>query len=98
MSGVARASCKGEPGRVAPVVDRNKCEGKADCVGVCPYGVFEMGVLDSARRGELSLLGRLKGWAHGYRQAFVMKPSDCHACKLCVEACPEDALELAPLS
>jgi len=91
------AECRGEPGRVAPVVDRNKCEGKADCVRVCPFGVFEMGVLDSTQRGELSLIGRLKSWAHGYEQAFVVKPNDCHACNLCVGACPEDALELTPL-
>ncbi len=93
----SRAECRGEPGRVAPAIDRNKCEGKADCVRVCPYGVFEMGVLGAEQRGELSLFGRLKGWGHGYKQAFVVKPADCHACKLCVEACPEDAIHLAPL-
>jgi len=90
-------SCKGEPGRVAPAIDRNKCEGKADCLRVCPYGVFELGVLAPERRGELTWLGRLKGWGHGYKQAFVVKPSDCHACQLCVEACPEDAIQLVPL-
>ena len=93
----SRAECRGEPGRVAPAIDRNKCEGKADCVRVCPYGVFEIGVLGTEQRGELSLLGRLKGWAHGYKQAFVVKPADCHACRLCVEACPEDAIDMAPL-
>ncbi|HEU4428389.1 MAG TPA: ferredoxin family protein [Myxococcota bacterium] len=90
-------SCKGEPGRVSPAIDRNKCEGKADCLRVCPYGVFELGVLAPERRGELSWLGRLKGWAHGYEQAFVVKPADCHACQLCVEACPEHAIQLVPL-
>ncbi len=89
--------CKGQPGRVAPVVDRNRCEGKEDCVRVCPYGVFEMGVLGADERAALSLIGRLKAWAHGYRQAFVVKPGDCHACQLCVGACPEDAIQLAPL-
>jgi NAD-dependent dihydropyrimidine dehydrogenase PreA subunit len=92
-----KEACKGEAGRVAPVVDRNKCEGKADCLRVCPYGVFELAVLAPDQRRELSLLGRLKGWAHGYKQAFVVKPGDCHACNLCVDACPEDALKLAPL-
>ena len=33
---------------------------------------------------------------HGNRQAFVMRPADCHACQLCIEACPEKALTLAP--
>ena len=77
--------CNGEPGRVAPVIDRNRCEGKAECVRVCPYGVFELGVLEPAQRAPLSWLGRLKGWAHGYQQALVVKLTDCHACGLCVE-------------
>ncbi|HEY8121873.1 MAG TPA: ferredoxin family protein [Myxococcota bacterium] len=89
--------CRGEPGRVAPAIDRNKCEGKADCVRVCPYGVFEMGVLPPAQRASLSWLGRLKGWAHAYRQAFVVKPLDCHACNLCVDACPESAIQLVSM-
>jgi 4Fe-4S ferredoxin len=89
--------CKGEPGRVAPAIDRNECEGKADCLRVCPYGVFELGVLPREQRRALSLLGRLKGYAHGWKQAFVVKPNDCHACKLCVDACPEDAIHLAPI-
>jgi NAD-dependent dihydropyrimidine dehydrogenase PreA subunit len=94
---VNEAPCPGEPGRVAPAVDRDRCEGKADCVRVCPYGVFELGVLAAERRASLSLLGRLKGWAHGYRQAFVVKPADCRACRLCVDACPEHAIRLVPL-
>lgn len=89
--------CKGEPGRVAPEIDPNRCEGKADCLRVCPYGVFELGVLPRERRSALSLLGRLKGFAHGWKQAFVVKPNDCHACKLCVDACPEDAIRLVAI-
>ena len=89
--------CRGEPGKVAPVVDRNRCEGKEDCVRVCPYDVFEIGVLDAADRASLSLLGKLKAWAHGNRQAFAARPENCHACQLCVDACPEDALRLAPV-
>ena len=34
------ASCKQAPGAFVPVIDRNRCEGKADCVRVCPVGVF----------------------------------------------------------
>ena len=80
---------------MAPVVDRNRCEAKEDCLRVCPYGVFEIRALSRADRAALSLLGRLKAWAHGNRQAFVVKPQDCHACRLCIEACPEGALSLA---
>lgn len=82
---------------VAPVVDRNLCEAKGGCVSVCPYHVFEIRPLDAAARASLSVLGRLKAWAHGNRQAYVARPEDCHACAKCIEACPENALRLAPL-
>ena len=91
------SDCRGEPGKVAPVVDRNRCEGKEDCVRVCPYDVFEVRVLDAADRASLSLIGKLKAWAHGNRQAYVVRPGDCHACQLCIEACPASALRLAPV-
>ena len=86
--------CKGEPGTVAPVVDRNRCEAKAACFGVCPYNVFEIRRLSPDERSSLSLRGKLKAWAHGNRQAFVVRPDDCHACGLCVNACPEQAITL----
>jgi NAD-dependent dihydropyrimidine dehydrogenase PreA subunit len=92
----ATGECKGEPGRVAPVVDRNRCEAKEDCVRVCPYDVFEIRSLAPEDRASLSLLGKLTAWAHGNRQAYVVRPADCHACQLCIEACPEQALRLAP--
>ena len=82
--------------KLAPVVDRNRCEGKEQCVQVCPYNVFEVRTLSPEERSGLSLLGRLKAWAHGNRQAFVVRPADCHACQLCIKACPEQALRLAP--
>jgi NAD-dependent dihydropyrimidine dehydrogenase PreA subunit len=82
---------------VAPVVDRNRCEGKEDCVRVCPYDVFEIRKLAPEDRAGLSFFGRLKAFAHGNRQAYVVRPADCHACQLCVAACPEQALQLAPL-
>jgi NAD-dependent dihydropyrimidine dehydrogenase PreA subunit len=87
--------CK-EPGRVAPVVDRNRCEGKEDCVRVCPYDVFEIRVLGAEERRGLSFVGRIKAFAHRYRQAFVVDADRCHACGLCVTACPERAIRLAP--
>ena len=89
--------CNEVSGRVAPVVDRDRCEGKADCVRVCPFNVFEIGTLSKAQRRELSLVGRLKAWAHDGKQAFIVNPLDCHACQLCVDTCPERALRLAPI-
>lgn len=88
--------CRGEPGKVAPVVDRNRCEAKGDCVDVCPYDVFEIRKLAPEDRLGQSWIGRLKTWAHGGKQAYVAKPEACRACSLCIEACPEDALRLAP--
>jgi 4Fe-4S ferredoxin len=91
-------SCSDISGRVAPVVDRNRCEGKEDCVVVCPYNVFEIGTLSKSDRSGLTVLSKLKAWAHGNRQAFVVNPGACHACKLCVDICPENALTLRPRS
>jgi 4Fe-4S ferredoxin len=88
--------CRGEPGKVAPIVDRNRCEAKADCVDVCPYDVFEIRPLAAEDRVGLTWIGRMKTWAHGGKQAYVVQPDECRACSLCIEACPEDALRLAP--
>jgi len=86
--------CK-EQGLLAPVIDRNRCEGKEDCVRVCPYDVFEIGTLTAEQRAGLSFKGRVKAWAHGGKQAFAVRAADCHGCGKCVEACPEKAIKLA---
>jgi NAD-dependent dihydropyrimidine dehydrogenase PreA subunit len=90
------AECKGDAGRVVPVVDRNRCEAKAACVALCPFEVFEIRPLEPSDRAALSLRGRVKAWAHGGRQAYVVKPAACHACGVCVQACPEEAIRLVP--
>lgn len=88
------ANCK-DPGQLIPVIDRNRCEGKADCQRVCPYQVFELARLGADDKASLSLRGRIKAFVHGNRQAFVVRPEQCHACGLCVSACPERAIKLA---
>ena len=90
------ADCPGAPGRVAPQIDRNRCEAKGPCVEDCPFNVLEIRSLDASDRESLSWRGRIKAWAHGNRQAHVIRPADCRACQLCVNACPEAAIRLVP--
>lgn len=86
--------CKQEAGVFVPVVNRGKCEGKAECVAVCPYDVFEIAVVGGEERAALSFAGRLKGMAHGWKQAFPVRAGACHACAKCVASCPEKAITL----
>ena len=86
--------CRPDAGELAPVIDLARCEGKADCLRVCPYDVFEVRVASSAERRGLSLLAQVKSLAHGHKKAFAIHPDHCHACGLCVRACPETAIRL----
>ena len=90
----AQPDCKGEPGQFVPVVDRRRCEGKNECVRVCPYDVFEVRRMDDADFAQLSLLGKLRSIAHGRKTAYTPRADVCHACGLCVTACPERAITL----
>jgi NAD-dependent dihydropyrimidine dehydrogenase PreA subunit len=87
--------CKQEAGVFRPVIDRNRCEGKADCVRVCPVSVFAVATLPKEQRSALSVRGKLKGFAHRWQQAVLINPNACEACGLCVAACPENAITLA---
>jgi NAD-dependent dihydropyrimidine dehydrogenase PreA subunit len=87
--------CQAAPGTYHPVVDRARCEGKSDCVDVCPHGVFEVRRIDDADFDRLSLVGRLKSIAHGRRTAYTPSADKCQACGLCVVACPEKAITLS---
>jgi NAD-dependent dihydropyrimidine dehydrogenase PreA subunit len=79
---------------IQPVIDRNRCEGKKECVAVRPYNVFTIATVAPELRRGLSLRGKLKGFAHRWQQAFVSNAGDCQACELCVSACPEKAITL----
>ncbi len=86
--------CAETSGKLIPVIDRARCEGKDDCVRVCPYHVFEVRKLTPEERGRLGFFSRLKVAVHGNRQAFAIRADQCHGCGLCVEACPEKAIKL----
>ena len=86
--------CRPDPGELAPVIDLARCGGKADCLRVCPYDVFEVRVASSAERQGLNLLAQVKSLAHGHKKAFAINSDHCHACGLCVRACPETAIRL----
>lgn len=88
--------CRAEPGAFQPVVNRNRCEAKADCVDVCPYQVFTVARIEHADFEALSLLGKVKVLAHGRKTAYTPHAAQCHACGLCVVACPEKAIQLVP--
>jgi NAD-dependent dihydropyrimidine dehydrogenase PreA subunit len=88
-----KSSCKGK-GILVPVIDPKRCEAKADCIRVCPTGVFELRTPSAAEKAALGFFGRLKLRVHGGQQAVVASPSACEACGLCVPACPEDAITL----
>jgi 4Fe-4S ferredoxin len=94
VTGLNKAKCRQLPGTFKPVINRNKCEGKGPCAPACPYDVIELGVLSETDRAGLSLVGKIKAFAHGNKQAFVVAPDLCAACELCVQVCPEQAITL----
>jgi 4Fe-4S ferredoxin len=93
----AAENCKQPAKVVAPVIDAHRCEGKADCEEVCPYDVFGVRKLTAVEMRALPFLPWLKVLAHGGKQGFVINADACHACGLCVTACPEKAIRLTRL-
>ena len=76
------------------MVKRGQCEGKAACVDVCPYDVFEVKAIDEGEYRALPALTRVRLWLHGKKTAYTPRVQACQACGLCVVACPEDAISL----
>ena len=75
----AREQCEDVAGKWRVLIDRNRCEGKEDCVRVCPEGVFTVRKLtdEEFRTHVTGFLARLKVRAHGKRQAFADDEADC---------------------
>jgi 4Fe-4S ferredoxin len=89
------ADCKKESGVIKPVVDFNRCEGKGECVRVCPENVFQMRRIDEIDYRKLGMMNRFKLRVHGMKVAYTPNVDACRSCGLCVAACPEKAIKLA---
>jgi NAD-dependent dihydropyrimidine dehydrogenase PreA subunit len=86
--------CKAPAGEFTPIVDHSRCEGKSDCVEVCPHDVFEVGRITDTDYRELGFFARLKVRAHGMNTSYTPRADACKACGLCVVSCPEHAIAL----
>jgi len=95
MEIIIAANCKKDPGTIIPVINLKRCEGKADCVSVCPENVFEVRQIDQEDYEQLNLLHKFKLRMHGMKVAYTPNAGACKSCGLCVSACPEKAITLA---
>ncbi|MCU0438722.1 MAG: ferredoxin family protein [Raineya sp.] len=87
------SNCSDITEKLMPIVNFNSCGGKEDCVTVCPYNVFEMRPITKKDKAKLSLKGKIKTFFFK-QKAYVVNPDQCHACGLCIQACPEKAIKL----
>jgi 4Fe-4S ferredoxin len=94
MKQKAADSCKQDAGVFGPIVDLKRCEGKADCVEVCPEDVFRVQRIEDSDYRTLNLLQKLKVRVHGMQVAYTPNIDACRSCGLCVTACPENAITL----
>ena len=86
--------CKTPAGAFRPMIDARRCEGKGECVVVCPYDVFEVRRMTDDTFHAMPVRVKLKVWAHGRRTAATPRADACRACGFCVAACPERAITL----
>jgi 4Fe-4S ferredoxin len=86
--------CKHPPKVLMPLVNLSKCEGANPCIAACPYDVLELHTMSEAEYQTLTFKGKVKTWVHGRTKAYAVRADQCHACGLCVSACPEKAISL----
>ena len=94
MNSTQKTDCKQEPGVIIPIVKLSRCEGKGDCVTVCPENVFELRRIDDSDYQQFTLLQKFKLRVHGMQVAYTPNADACRSCGLCVTACPEHAITL----
>ena len=88
--------CTDTGGKLMPLVDFNSCGAKEDCVAICPYDVFEMRPISTEDKANLNLKGKIKTFFFK-NKAYLTNSALCHACGLCVQACPENAIKLTKI-
>ncbi|MGH1438329.1 MAG: 4Fe-4S dicluster domain-containing protein [Lewinella sp.] len=91
-----KSNCADARGKLMPLVNFNNCGAKEDCITVCPYDVFEMLQITMKGKDQLNLKGKLKTFFFKHK-AYLTDPALCHACELCVQACPENAIILTKM-
>lgn len=91
--GIDHSNCSNRTEKLMPIVNFNNCSGKKDCVEICPYNVFELRSITKEDKTNLNIKGRIKTFFIS-QKAYVINPSQCHTCGLCVKVCPEKAIKL----
>ena len=94
----AAEKCRQAPGTLRPEVNPARCEGKGDCVRVCPVDVFEIVRIPQETFKALPAFARFKIFVHGMKTAATPNASACEGCGYCVAACPEHAITLERVS
>jgi 4Fe-4S ferredoxin len=90
--------CAAPAGTWTVTINQSRCEAKRDCIDVCPNDVFTVRTIEAADRDALSWFTKLRVRAHKNQMAYADAADQCRACGLCVVACPEHAISIAPIA